>query len=37
MKALVLGSTGFVGKNLTKMLESQGHEVIKVSRKQCQS
>jgi len=35
MKALVLGSTGFVGKNLTKMLESQGHEVIKVSRKEC--
>ena len=35
MDVLVLGSTGFVGKNLTKMLENQGHNVVKLSKTNC--
>ena len=35
MKYIVLGHTGFVGKNLTKHLLVNGHEVICLSSTQC--
>lgn len=35
MRYIVLGHTGFVGKNLTKYLSAEGHEVIGLSRSQC--
>ena len=33
MKSIVTGSSGFIGNRLCLLLEEQGHEVIKVSRK----
>ena len=35
MRTLVLGHTGFVGKNLTSFLESRGFDVAKISSEQC--
>tara|TARA_R110000787_G_scaffold6702_1_gene23333 strand:+ start:114 stop:1031 length:918 start_codon:yes stop_codon:yes gene_type:complete len=35
MRYIVLGHTGFVGKNLTKYLSNEGHEVVGLSRAQC--
>ena len=35
MRYIVLGHTGFVGKNLIKYLTDEGHEVIGLSRAQC--
>ena len=35
MRYIVLGHTGFVGKNLTKYLSNEGHEVVGLSRVQC--
>jgi GDP-L-fucose synthase len=35
MRCIVLGHTGFVGKNLTKYLSDKGHEVFGLSRAQC--
>ena len=35
MKYIVLGHTGFVGKNLTKFLLDKGHEVFGLSRREC--
>ncbi len=35
MKYVVLGHTGFVGKNLTKHLLGNGHEVICISSEEC--
>lgn len=35
MKFIVLGHTGFVGKNLTKFLIKNKHEVFGISTKQC--
>jgi nucleoside-diphosphate-sugar epimerase len=32
MRALVLGSTGFVGKNIVKTLDARGHTVLEVPR-----
>ena len=33
MKSIVTGSSGFIGNRLCLLLEEEGHEVIKVSRK----
>ena len=35
MRYIVLGHTGFVGKNLTKYLSNEGHEVVGLSSAQC--
>ena len=35
MRFLILGHTGFVGKNLFKYLSNRGHHVVGISRKQC--
>ena len=35
MRYIVLGHTGFVGKSLTKFLRSEGHEVVGLSRAEC--
>ena len=35
LKYVVLGHTGFVGKNLIQYLASEGHEVIGLSSTEC--
>jgi len=35
MKYLILGHTGFVGKNLKQFLIDRGHQVFGISRKEC--
>ena len=35
MRFIVLGHTGFVGKNLMKYLVNEGHSVVAISRKEC--
>jgi GDP-L-fucose synthase len=35
MKILITGATGFLGTNLCKQLEAQGHELVRLNSKNC--
>lgn len=37
MKVVVIGATGFVGKNIVKELSERGHQILGISRKDIQS